>query len=77
MRQPTPGAGFECQIQFQNHMDNCWHNWFDGLQIENMSNGEVRVSGQLPDQAAVFGLLNKVRDLNLKVISFSVRVLNR
>jgi len=76
MRQTTNGTGFECEIRFKNHLDNCWHNSFGGLSIENLADGAVIISELLPDQAAVFGLLNTVRDLNLKVVSFNVRALN-
>jgi hypothetical protein len=76
MRQPTTGVGFECEIRFKNHLDSCWHNLFEGLSIENLADGVVNISGLLPDEAAVFGLLNTVRDLNLKVVSFNVRSLN-
>lgn len=69
----VPGSQFDCRIRFKNHLDNYWSSWFEGLAIKKLSNGEVLVSGYMPDQAALFGLLNKVRDLNLKLISLNVR----
>jgi hypothetical protein len=72
MRQQIPGLSFDCEIRFRNHLDNCWQVWFEGLLVENLADGEVRVSGSLPDQAALFGLLNRIRDLNLKLVSLSV-----
>jgi hypothetical protein len=78
MRQPIIGHGswFDCEIRFKNYLDTCWHIWFEGLSIKNFADGEVLVSGALPDQAALFGLLNKIRDLNLKIISLNVSARN-
>jgi hypothetical protein len=72
-KMPGPGSQFACEIRFKNHLDNCWDIWFEGLLVKNLVDGEVLVSGSLPDQAALFGLLNKIRDLNLKVVSISIR----
>lgn len=66
-------TGYDCKIRFQNHIDDCWREWFEGLAIQHLPNGEVLVSGWVPDPAALFGLLNKVRDLNLKVVSLGVK----
>jgi hypothetical protein len=66
-------AGYDCKIRFQNHIDDCWNEWFEGLAIQHLPDGEVLVSGYVPDPAALFGLLNKVRDLNLKVVSLTVK----
>lgn len=71
------GLNYDCEIRFKNHLDNCWLVWFEGLLVENLADGEVLVSGCLPDQAALFGLLNKIRDLNLKVVSLSVSARKR
>lgn len=53
-----------------------WSSWFDGLSIAhegNQATGEVVtvISGTLPDQSALHGLLNKIRDLNLTILSFT------
>ena len=77
MRQQIPGSEFVCEIKLKNHLDNCWQVWFDGFLVDNLADGEVLVSGTLPDQAALFGLLNKIRDLNLKVVSLSVSARKR
>jgi hypothetical protein len=69
---PDRGSQFDCEIKFRNHLDNCWRVWFEGLSVKDLTDGEVLVTGSLPDQPALFGLLNKIRDLNLKVISLSV-----
>jgi hypothetical protein len=51
------------------HLDRRWSEWFDALEITNVENGEAVLSGHLADQAALHGVLSKVRDLNLPLIS--------
>ncbi|HEY6688512.1 MAG TPA: hypothetical protein VI094_20140 [Propionibacteriaceae bacterium] len=46
-----------------------WFEWFDGLTISNASPGEAMISGEIVDQAALHGALNKIRNLNLALIS--------
>lgn len=76
MKQQTEfSTQFDCDIRFRNHLDDHWLVWFEGLDIENLSDGETRATGTVPDQAALFGLLNKVRDLNVKVISIHIKAL--
>jgi hypothetical protein len=57
------------EIRVKGHLDPRWSEWFDGLQITNEPNGEALLSGYIPDQAALHGVLAKVRDLNLQLIS--------
>jgi hypothetical protein len=57
------------EIRVKGHLDPRWSEWFDGLQITNEPNGEALLSGHVPDQAALHGVLAKVRDLNLQLIS--------
>lgn len=57
------------EIRVKGHLDPHWSEWFDGLQIANEPNGEALLSGCLPDQAALHGVLAKVRDLNLQLVS--------
>lgn len=45
-----------------------WCDWFDGLRIENHQNGEATIEGPVADQAALHGLLARVRDLNLELL---------
>ena len=49
-------------------LDGRWSQWFEGLQIENQG-GETILSGTLPDQSALHGILDKVRDLGLSIIA--------
>ena len=46
-----------------------WSEWLEGLRVSHPGNGETRLSGPLADQAALFGLLAKVRDLGLPLLS--------
>jgi hypothetical protein len=57
-----------CEIRIRGHLAPLWNDWFGGLAIENEPDGESTLSGTLPDQAALFGVLGQVRDLGLTVI---------
>ena len=57
------------QIRVKGHLGAAWSTWFAGLRISNESNGEAVLTGALPDQAALHGVLNRVRDLGLVLIT--------
>jgi hypothetical protein len=59
------------EIKVGTHLDLRWSNWFAGLKLTHLEGGETLLSGALPDQAALHGLLERIRDLNLKLISVS------
>ena len=56
------------QIRVKGHLDQSWSDWFDGLDITPGDDGETLLSGPVVDQAALHGLLKKVRDLGLHLI---------
>ena len=58
-----------CQICVKGHLSLQWYDWFGGLSVENRPGGEAVLSGMLPDQAALFGVLGRVRDLGLALVS--------
>ena len=58
-----------CSITVKGHLDERWSDWFDGLTITNLETGEAALVGHLPDQAALHGMLAKVRDLGLTLVS--------
>jgi len=58
-----------CEIFVKSHLDMDWSGWFEGLTITHNDRGETLFSGQLRDQAAFYGLLTKVRDMGLFIIS--------
>jgi hypothetical protein len=57
------------QIRVEGHLDGRWSHWFDDLHLAHHSDGTTTLSGPVVDQAALHGLLAKVRDLNLTLIS--------
>jgi hypothetical protein len=59
------------KIRVKGHLDERWSDWFDGLEITNLENGEAMLYGDIVDQAALHGVLNKVRDLNLALVAVS------
>ena len=59
------------QIRVQGHLDSTWSEWFDGLTIANLANGETLLAGELADQAALHGMLIKIRDLGLPLLAVS------
>jgi hypothetical protein len=59
------------QIRIKGHLRDQWAEWFDGLIIKLEDNGETLLIGPVIDQAGLHGLLKKVRDLGLPLISVS------
>lgn len=57
------------EIRIENGLDQGWTAWFDGLHITTEPDGVTVLAGAVPDQAALHGLLAKVRDLGLTLIS--------
>jgi hypothetical protein len=57
------------QIRLEGHLDCQWTDWFFGLTITLEENGDTLLTGPVIDQAALFGLLKKVRDLGMPLVS--------
>ena len=57
------------QIRLKGHLGSQWTDWFDGLTITLEPGGDTLLTGPLVDQAALHGLLKKVRDLGMPLIS--------
>ena len=57
------------EIRIKGHLDDKWADWFDGLTITRADNGETLLTGSVLDQAALHGLLRKVRDLGMPLLS--------
>jgi hypothetical protein len=64
---PTQARGY--QIRIEGHLGAEWADWFGGLTITLEENGDTLLSGPVIDQAALHGLLKKVRDLGLTLVS--------
>ena len=56
-------------IRVKGHLDQCWNDCFDGFTITNVENGEAVLSGTIVDQAALHGVLMKIRDLGLPLLA--------
>lgn len=56
-------------IRLSGHLDSRWADWFDGCRIDNTHDGTVVIHGPALDQAALQGLLQKVRDIGLPLVS--------
>jgi hypothetical protein len=59
------------QIRLGGHLGPAWSEWFDGMQITCTETGETLLTGPVADQAALHGLLHKLRDLGMPLISLN------
>jgi len=58
-----------CHIRITGYLDPSWQDWFEGLAIVHEAEGITRLSGSLTDQAALHGILAKLRGLNLTLLA--------
>ena len=63
------GVGESYEIRLKGHLEPRWADWFDGLTLTQESDGTTVLRGSVVDQAALHGLLGKVRDLGLPLIA--------
>jgi hypothetical protein len=68
---PTPSQTVIYQIRIKGHLGREWTDWFEGLTITLEEDGNTLLTGPVIDQAALHGLLKKVRDLGMPLISVS------
>ncbi len=57
------------EIKIRGCLDPGWSEWFAGLHLSSLKENETLLSGPLPDQAALYGVLERIRDLNLTLLS--------
>jgi hypothetical protein len=57
------------EIRLEGHLDDRWAEWFEGLTITLEDNGDTLITGSVIDQSALHGLLKKVRDLGMPLLS--------
>jgi hypothetical protein len=57
------------EIRLKGHLDITWSDWLEGMAVICSENGETLLTGSLADQAVLHGLLNRIRDLNLTLLS--------
>ena len=77
---PTSTKSYQPQlyeIRLKGHLDARWAEWFEGLTITLEENGDTLLTGPVIDQAALHGLLKKVRDLGLPLVSVNLVQTNR
>ena len=60
-----------CEIRVEGHLDQCWSDWFASVNLTRLEGNETLLAGALPDQAALHGLLERIRDPNITLISVS------
>ena len=70
MSEKYSGSGLY-EIRLKGHLDGKWAAWFEGLTITLEDNGDTLITGLVVDQAALHGLLKKVRDLGMPLVSVS------
>lgn len=66
---PDPREAGRYEIRLAGHLDAHWAAWFDGLTVSREADGTTVISGPIVDQAALHGLLQRVRDLGLPLVS--------
>jgi len=57
------------EIHVVGHLGKCWSEWFEGMEVKLLENGEMILFGPIVDQAALMGVLNKLSRLNLTLLS--------
>jgi hypothetical protein len=67
--QIDPNQPLVYQIRIKGHLGSGWTDWFGGLTITPEENGDTLLTGPVVDQAALYGLLKKVRDLGMPLVS--------
>ncbi len=60
---------WRCELRIKGHLDDRWADWFEGLSFTHESDGTTILAGPVVDQAALHGLLRKVRDVGMPLIS--------
>ena len=69
---PSNGTHAEFfEIHVKGHLDSSWADWLEGLEIKLLDNGEMVLSGYIVDQAALMGILNRLYNLNLTLLSMN------
>lgn len=57
------------QFRLKGHLDKSWAEWLNDMSIVQQPDGTTLITGQIADQAALFGLLNRLRDLGMPLLS--------
>lgn len=65
----TDAGGVQYDIRVKGHLDARWVAWFDGLTLTNENDGTTTIAGSIVDQAALHGVLQKLRDIGMPLVS--------
>jgi len=60
------------EIRVAGHLDNTWADWLDGFAFVHTEAGETILTGEVDDQAALYGLIAKLRDLGVKLLAVNL-----
>jgi len=66
-----PAQPMAYQIRIEGHLGDQWADWFSGLSVTLEESGDTFLTGPVADQAALFGLLKKIRDLGMPLVSLN------
>ncbi|HSB66511.1 MAG TPA: hypothetical protein VLD65_08025 [Anaerolineales bacterium] len=66
---PLASKGQFFEIRIKSQLSDIWADWFEGLTVEYLDNGEMLLSGYIVDQSALMGIMNKLVRLNLTLLS--------
>ena len=69
--QSDPNPPMVYEIKIKGHLDRQWTVWFEGMTITHTDDGATLLTGPVVDQAALYGLLRKVRDLGLPLVGIT------
>ena len=59
-------------IRIQGHFDPCWAAWFDDFSVTSEPNGDTLLTGYLPDQAALYGLIIRLQNMGITLLSVNI-----
>ena len=62
-------SGESYEIRFEGHLDESWADWFEGMKLTHENDGTTILTGEHIDQAALHGLLKRIRDLGMPLLS--------
>lgn len=57
------------RIRIEGYLPERWKDWFDGMTVTNLENGEALLQGCIQDQSELVGIINQIHSLNLKLLS--------
>lgn len=70
-KQSSESGCCRIEIRVRGQLSDQWRDWFENMELRLQENGEMILSGPIPDQAALMGILNKINRLNLTLLSLN------